>query len=245
MSELSEIVSEFEAHYWAPDGLVRLDKGDQRGAHSPLYPDTVSNENGILFLAEVMLEFKLKGVDLAPYEDRVRQTLDWLAIEATGCFTRKPAYQGHVNSHDNIVGIIILCQLFDFDDILSRMATWGRFHTFLLFYSYNDQDPKNIFNPSSWLQPRDQALLELAVYGRCSPLQELHLKVSIWTKSKHKRMMRLRMESVKMSYQGSHLCDWLTTWWGEWGGYKRFAKECAIYYKEGQPYRRLTSLSVL
>jgi len=228
--------------YIAPDGLGKLSVDDKRDSFDPAYPATVQNENGVLFLAEMLLQLKLNGYDISIHRARAWQTLDMLKVEGAWCFNRRPADRNLHNSHDNMIGIVILCQLFGFSDVLYNIWLWGNLHSVGPFRSYNNLEPRRVLDPKTWLLPRDTALIDLAVWNRISPLQWFWLVLSVFTKSKHKRMMRLRMESVKMSAHRSFLAGILTYWFKKWGGYPRFAHECAQYYKDPyHPYRLLTA----
>ena len=241
--ELNSIVRDFINGYWAPDGLARLDKSDK---HPPFLGEvvpTVNNENGILFLAEIMLEFKLQGVDSPHWPlfvRKSREALENLRIPNSACYNRRPG-QVMMNSHDNLIGIVVLCQVMGFEDDLKRLHKWGTRN----FWSFNNIDPDKWWDLRAWLQPRDQALVRLAVGRPPGLISAIWLMGAVLTKSKHKRMMRLRMESVKMSFPKGILSRYLQWWWGKWGGYDRFALECAEYYEDPEnPYRRLTALSV-
>jgi hypothetical protein len=236
-SLISDIVAEFERVYWAPDGLARLDPEDKHPPFIGVLP-SVANENGILFLSEILLELHIKKFDISIWRDKVRNTLKLLKAYP-GVYDRRPGDKNLMNSHDNVIGIIVICQLFNFKEELEEMYKHGITH----FWCFNNLDRKSFFDFRAWLQPRDQALLRMALDKFPGVISTLWLLGAIFTRSKQKRMMRLRMESVKMSNPIGLIAFFLSLWFHLWGGYPRFAKECMEYYKDpGQPYRRLLLL---
>lgn len=239
-SSIASIASSFESHYWAADGLARLDPEDSRAPFSKEFPPTVRNENGILFLAEIMLELKLKGWDISQYKSRVRATLDMLKSDIhKPLYDRRPGDKNLMNSHDNMIGILILCQIFRFDFELEKIYK----HGVRKLWQFNNLDPEAPWTFEAWLLPREQALHRLAVGKMPGFVSIIWLTLSIFTKSKHKRMMRLRMESMKMSNPRG-LSTWIVKkWWESIGGYAWFAESIKEYYTDPQqPYRRLCNI---
>jgi hypothetical protein len=221
--------------YISEDGLARLDLDDTREPFPPFTKETVNNENGILFLSEFLLELDIAGEDIGVYKQRVLATIETLRVNGTQTFTRRPGQMDMINSHDNWIGLLLIYQLYDLKLHVKQLDQWGQHH----FWSFNNLEP-NKFDFRSWIQPRDQALVRLANGRFPGIISSLWLMGSILTKSKHKRMMRLRMESVKMSAPKSPITWFLKKWWINWGGYERFALEVTHYYQDpGNPYRRL------
>lgn len=244
MGELNNIYNEFNEHYRSADGLARLDRDDKREPFGGCVLPTVRNENGILFLAEILLELHMSGLDMRDEKVRVEKTLSMMQVANTASYSRRPCDNNLMNSHDNIIGIVILCQLLGYRTRLKELHSWGRFH----WWSFNNLNPNKLYDPRSWLLPRDQALVRLARGKFPGLVSMIWLMASIWTKSKHKRMMRLRMEIVRLAPQtiwAKGISKWLAIWWDSWGGYERFARECEEYYKDAnQPYRRLVAFRV-
>lgn len=100
----------------APDGLVYLIKDSVPGAPYRLgLPCTArDSENGVLWLAMLMLWLNLRGEFKEEHKSHIKRTLAFLEDEEyPGIFHRHPANKARSEAHDNYVGIMALSVLVD------------------------------------------------------------------------------------------------------------------------------------
>lgn len=242
---LAEILKDFESEC----GQIALEPGGFIPPLKPGYPSSVSNQNGILFRFETVLQAKLNGYDIKPLKEMSMQAIRYTQVNMSRT-NRRPGEDGShgkdaEQSHDNKLGELGLMQIHE---------EWNMIQTFkkhLAFnlWSYNNIKPYQ-WRLKTWLLPREQALYRLACGEFPGLVSFIWLWFSIHTKSAHKRLNRLRMESLRMSYNkhGGFFCKLLLRryekWWNSWGGMARFKEEVPKYYKHPlQPYRRLIEAS--
>lgn len=243
MQELYRIASEFEEHYWAEDGLVRLEKWD--AWHEPFAGTlkTVSNQNGILWLAEIINEFDRHGYPVEIFKERARFAIDYIRVPGTHTFSRRHGEKVFMDSHDNMLGIVLLCQIFDFDDILQGIVHWGVVHG----WSFNNLDPFNEFDIRATRQPNEEALYVSAIGGTPGIVECLWLLGS--TAFGELRKLYLRGEILRRAQSRHHRSrvNLLSTSFNLAlairGGRKKLQAIAREYYKDPDfPYRQLLEM---
>jgi len=237
-------MANFEANYYSEDGLARLD-AFPLDDHPPFIGQrkrSVANQNGIMYLAEILYEAMAQGWDIDKYEDRVIETLDSLRIENTFCYERRPGDRSLMDSHDNMLGIILLCQIYDFTEEIEGIVDWGRKHS----WSYNNLKPRE-FDFRSWRQGKDVCLYQLANGESPSLVNNAWLWGSAFVGDIRLKKMRMESSAWSFSYyktpsaQTAH--TFLQLGYQFLGGDKGMLATVKDYYKDpNQPYRQLIEL---
>ncbi len=241
LTRMENLVEDFVNKYMSEDGLCRLDLQDDQEGFPPSIERTVKNQNGIMFLAEVLLSLKLKGMDVSPFRMSVQRTLDKLFIPKTGCTNRRPnethTYDS-MDSHDNMLGTIVLCQIFGLDIYIERICTWGRKEG----WCFNNLNP-GVFDIRAVRQGFDIAIYELS-NGDVPYMLNILWLIGASCLTQDLRLLKLRLESVKMAdeaYRNGWLAKTvLSIIYSLKGGDKKFAIHIEDYFKDpAHPMRRL------
>ena len=235
---MEDIIQDFVIRYTSEDGLCRLDLEDDQPGFPPATERTVRNQNGIMFYAETILSLYIKGIDVMPFRMSAMRTLDKLFIPGTGCTDRRPYDKSLVDSHDNMLGIVVLCQLLDLDLYIERLCEWGRLHG----WCFNNLDPER-FDIRGLRQGSDIAIYQLANGEKPHLINLLWLWGGLFF-TDDLRLYKLRFESVKLSNK-SYKNGWLTEMIMSLGyllkgGDKQFVTHIESYFKDhNHPIRRL------
>jgi hypothetical protein len=122
-----------ESQYLSADGLMRIDPQDKRGPVSPEFPETVKNDNGILFRAVFEIHTFIPMWDPA-IRKNIDETIKRLEVRQ-GLFSRRPGDR-RLEAHDNYIGICALSYFFNlryaFDVLVYGMRNG---------YCYNNVEP--------------------------------------------------------------------------------------------------------
>jgi hypothetical protein len=228
--------------YIAPDGLVRLDLNDRHPPFKEGLPDTVKNENGLTFRAELLHELRDAGFAINHFKEESLRAIE-LCSKSVGITHRRPAQEGMTNSHDNKVGELVLLQLHA-ELSLIKKARWALARRLWVYNNTSRWGFKEIVE--TFLLPRDQALYRMACGHFVGVVSFVWLWFSVYTKSKERRLFRLRMASIKMSHafhkslSSRLLYAHYKKHWDKWGGLARYAKELESYYMDHEhPIKKL------
>lgn len=227
------------------DHLVRLEKWDPW--QEPFAGDKLSvrNQNGILFLAECICELDKHGYPVEVFRDKCRFALDYLRIPGSYTFARRHGERVFMDSHDNMLGIVLLCQIFEFDDILTGIFQWGALNG----WSFNNLDPFNELDIRAQRQPSAEALYVAAASGTPGVLELLWLVGSSLPLGGELRKLYLRLEIITRAYKRFNrprvaiAYMLMSLMFKLRGGRAQLAKVAQDYYKDPDfPYRQLLQL---
>lgn len=226
--------------YIADDGLVRLDLDDKHPPFSPEFPHTVKNENGLCFRAELINELRLAGANLDRFKLQSKMAV-LMCTEILGITHRRPGQTGMTNSHDNKVGELVLLQIHGEQDLINKSYV----NLSRRLWIYNNTGRWGIKEiAETFMIPRDRALYRMAAKRPPGIIAFIWLYFSVYTKSKEKRLVHLRMASLELSSKHSLFAKILyrryRKWFEKWGGVKKYSHELESYYMDpNQPTRVL------
>lgn len=180
-----EVFARFESKYWADSGLARLDLQDTQILYDL---ETVSNENGILFLAFTLIAAfesanesqKQKILELKPRVIRIIQSLQRYK-DTPGFYNRQPKHNIRSEAHDNYVGISALCALFDIQEPVNGMISYAWHNKFC----FNNVEPGK-FSWAQFRQPGEVALYYMAAKHRSPFIFTLWLLVGLYLSGRSK-----------------------------------------------------------
>lgn len=249
---LEDIKRDFLERYLAQDGGMRLDIFDDREPFPPCQERTVKNQNPAMFLSETLLAFKARGVDISFHRNRTLSFLKKITVQP-GVFSRRPFERVFMDSHDNMLGIVALCALYGFDDILLEIVTHGERSGWVYnnLASNTDEAQRSLSNYFIALrQGKDIAVYKVAVGRRPYLLETLWLIGSALVPGSDLRLLRLRTKvcqfaakRFKDTVTGSFLSSLhaaMSLIYMLRGGDKKYREVVADYFKDpDHPMRRL------
>lgn len=199
---LLALKKELVEKYFAPNGLARLDLGDI----NPNDPDSVKNDNGILFAA--IFYYVLDDLKLLDSKDKERfeEAVSRLEI-IPGLYRRKPGDE-RSEAHDNYLGIAACSYLFDTKHSKDILDYGGRNG-----YLYNNTNP-GVFLPAQLRQGGEVALYKISA-GHIPAIWEfIWLMVGLLTNVFSKdvsttQLCWLRTEVIKRAFSRWPFWQWM------------------------------------
>lgn len=235
------LIQEIKDKWIAQDGLMRLDAADDREPFPGSTMRTVKNQNGLMFLAEVIQSLRDKGID--PFDD-LRQEARFAIFNcqvAPGLFARNKGNDVFMDSHDNMLGIMLLCRIFGFYPTLYEILEHGE-RTGWVYDNLKTGSLAGYF--TALRQGKDIAVYKIAAYRRPYLLEILWLIGSALVPGSDIRLLRMRMKIAESAahteafFKSIHAA--LSLIYMARGGDKKYREVVMDYFKDpSHPMRRL------